>query len=96
MLSYYVLYRADDKAHPAGLFIVGPATGDAILWDHRKGAWVYNPDLVIRFLDDHQNFDRYQQVERSQAELVAARIGGGIDLPDPASVEMIFASRGDR
>ncbi|MGB2569389.1 hypothetical protein ACPFP2_13185 [Micromonospora citrea] len=57
------------------------ATGDALLWDHRKKTWSYNPELVVRFLDDYRNIDRYEEVGREVAERVAALVSGGPPLP---------------
>ncbi|WP_141714689.1 hypothetical protein [Micromonospora mirobrigensis] len=97
MLSYYVIYRNEDRADPAGMIIMDVATGDAILWDQREHAWVYNPALVIRFLDDYRNFDRVTSVDRSSAEVVVRGITGGAPLPEEELARAIFQrSRRDR
>ncbi|MEV4479193.1 hypothetical protein [Micromonospora coxensis] len=66
------------------------ATGDALLWDHRKKAWSYNPELVVRFLDDYRNIDRYEEVGREVAERVAALVSGGSSLPAEDAITQRF------
>lgn len=81
MLTYYVIYRNDDKADPRGLFVMDVERGGALLWNHRRGGWSYDPALVVRFLDDYRNLDRYENVERSVAADLSERITG-MALPD--------------
>ncbi|RLK25409.1 hypothetical protein DER29_3414 [Micromonospora sp. M71_S20] len=90
MLTYYVIYRDDAKARPAGIFVMDLATGSAILWNHRKAAWAYDPDLVLRFLDDYRNLDRYENVDRSAVEAVVREVTGGEGLPDEDSIALML------
>ncbi|MEU7798052.1 hypothetical protein AB0J14_19785 [Micromonospora arborensis] len=91
-LSYYLLYRTDQSTVPAGLFVVDASQGEALLWDHRRGAWAYDPGLVTRFLDDYRNVDRYENVDRMRAEQVAQAITGVPELPDETAFHMMLAS----
>ncbi|MFC3504559.1 hypothetical protein ACFOOK_26825 [Micromonospora krabiensis] len=90
MLTYYVVYRNDERVEPGGIFVVDAETGDAILWDHRRATSTYEPGLVVRFLDDHRNLDRYETVARSDAEALSARITGGESLPDETTIRSLF------
>ncbi|MGC5334855.1 hypothetical protein [Micromonospora sp. DT62] len=90
MLTYYVIYRDDAKARPAGIFIMDPATESAVLWNHRKAAWTYDPGLVLRFLDDYRNLDRYENVDRSAVEGVVQEVTGGECLPDEDSIALML------
>ncbi|WP_346119516.1 hypothetical protein [Micromonospora coerulea] len=66
------------------------AHGHAMLWDHRRRAWTYNPGLAIRLLDDHRNFDRYEEVDRQTADQLVPGVTGGVPLPDEASIRSVF------
>ncbi|MEV1146362.1 hypothetical protein [Micromonospora sp. NPDC049799] len=90
MLTYYVIYRNDEKNSPRGLFIMDTRRGGALLWDHRQGAWSYDPALVVRFLDDYRNLDRYVSVPRSDAEGVVGEITGGEHLPEENALESMI------
>ncbi|MBO4164798.1 hypothetical protein [Micromonospora antibiotica] len=90
MLTYYVLSRNAQTAEPAGVFVIDPARGHALMWDHRRRSWVYNPGLVTRFLDDYRNLDRYREVDRVAADQVALAVTGGQFLPDAETIEGIF------
>ncbi|MFG1650717.1 hypothetical protein ACGFIE_12355 [Micromonospora sp. NPDC049275] len=68
--------------------------GQAILWDHRVRAWAYDPGLVVRFLDDYRNADRYKSVSRADAAAVAVAVTGGIELPDETSIRAMFKDGG--
>lgn len=87
MLTYYVLSR---NARPVGVFVTDPARGHALMWDHRRRSWAYNPERVTRFLDDHRNFERYREVDRATADRAAASVTGGQLLPDEKTIEGIF------
>ncbi|GGO02384.1 hypothetical protein [Micromonospora parathelypteridis] len=91
-LSYYLIYRTDQSTAPAGLFVIDPGQGEALLWDHRRGAWAYDPGLVTRFLDDYRNLDRYESVNRMRAEQVAQAITGVPALPDETAFRMMLAA----
>ncbi|WP_146604001.1 hypothetical protein [Micromonospora deserti] len=62
----------------------------AILWNHRTGNWSYNPSLVVRFLDDYRNIDRYEEVERSVIEGLVEQITGGRPLPDEGVIRRML------
>ncbi|MEV1110395.1 MULTISPECIES: hypothetical protein [unclassified Micromonospora] len=94
-MSYYVIYRNDEHNEPSGLFVVDAGIGDAVLWDHRAGEWTYNPDLVVRFLDDYRNADRYRNVSRAAAEAVAPTVTGNGELPDESSIRAMFVGGAD-
>lgn len=89
-MSYYLIYRTDEQDGPAGLFVMDAGLGQAILWDHRARAWAYDPDLVVRFLNDYRNLDRYKNVGRAAAEAVAVAVTGGERLPDETSIRAMF------
>ncbi|MGC4876272.1 hypothetical protein ACLQ26_08425 [Micromonospora sp. DT43] len=94
-MSYYVIYRNDDvQGGPAGIFVMDAGLGQAILWDHRARAWAYDPGLVVRFLDDYRNADRYKNVSRADAVAVAAAVTGGAELPDETSIRAMFKDGG--
>ncbi|MFJ6195298.1 hypothetical protein [Micromonospora sp. NPDC092111] len=90
-MTYYVLYRISDEAEPSGVFVVDSTEGHALVWDHRRRSWEYNPELVARFLDDHRNFGRYQEVDRAAGERAAISVTGGQCLPDVESIRRRFA-----
>lgn len=90
MLTYYVLSRNAQTTEPVGVFVTDPARGHALLWDHRRRSWVYNPGIVTRFLDDHRNFERYRQVDRAAADRAAVEVTDGQLLPDVETIERIF------
>ncbi|MEK8108002.1 hypothetical protein NKG94_28920 [Micromonospora sp. M12] len=72
--------------------------GKAILWDHRSGGWAFDPALVVRFVNDYRNIDRFETVDRATAESVAEAISGGSSLPDEDGIRAMFvpgAIRGD-
>jgi hypothetical protein len=91
-LTYYVIYRNDERAGgPAGLFVMDVGEGKAILWDHRSGGWAFDPALVVRFVNDYRNADRYETVDRATAERVAETVSGGAALPDEEGIRALFA-----
>ena len=53
MYTYYVIYRAEDRTTPTGVFVRQQGEGHDLIWDHRAKAWVYDPDLVARFLGNY-------------------------------------------
>ncbi|RLP96278.1 hypothetical protein EAD98_10880 [Micromonospora sp. CV4] len=67
----------------------------AILWDHRSQEWAFDPGLVMRFVNDHRNVDRFETVDRATAESVAETVTGGTSLPDEDAIRAMFAA-GDR
>jgi hypothetical protein len=89
-LTYYVLFRSGQTAEPAGVFVTDPARGHALMWDHRRRSWVYDPERVTRFLDEHRNFERYREVDRAAVDLAAVAVTGGQVLPDDGTIESIF------
>ncbi|MEU7839727.1 hypothetical protein AB0B39_02035 [Micromonospora sp. NPDC049114] len=93
-MSYYVIYRIDGQGPPAGLFVMDAGLGQAVLWDHRARTWAYDPGLVVRFLDDYRNVDRYKNVSRAVAEEVAATVTDGESLPDEDSIRAMFGDGG--
>ncbi|HEX6968031.1 MAG TPA: hypothetical protein VF174_04335 [Micromonosporaceae bacterium] len=93
MLSYFLLYRTREQTSPTGLFV--KSVEHAILWDHREKAWVYDPELVARYLDSVDNIDRYRKVDRQTAEQAAPQITGGERLPDEETIRWIFQWRGE-
>ncbi|WP_433267046.1 hypothetical protein ACQPWR_05095 [Micromonospora vinacea] len=96
-MSYYVIYRTDEQSEPAGLFVMDAGLGQAVLWDHRARAWAYDPGLVVRFLDDYRNADRYENVSRADAEAVVEAVTGGETLPDEGAIRALFrGGDGDR
>ncbi|MFG1914039.1 hypothetical protein [Micromonospora sp. NPDC048898] len=89
-MSYYVIYRTDEEERPVGIFVMDAGPGHAVLWDHRARAWAYDPELVVRFLDDYRNADRYKNVSRAAVELVAEAVTGDGKLPDESSFRAMF------
>ena len=99
MLSYYAIYKKDaSEPPPRGIFIQDARTGDALLWNHRSKAWLYDPDLVERFLDDFRNWDRVEQVDRATAERITVQIteheGISEPLPDEDTIYWAFQWKG--
>jgi hypothetical protein len=66
--------------------------GKAILWDHRARKWAVDTGLVVRFVDDHRNIDRYETVDRAEAEAVANVVTGGEVLPDEDRIRSLFVA----
>ncbi|MFD6562779.1 hypothetical protein [Micromonospora profundi] len=64
----------------------------AILWDHRSRDWVFDPGLVMRFINDHRNVDRFETVDRPTAESVAETVTGGTRLPGEDAIRAMFAA----
>ncbi|MET8119056.1 hypothetical protein [Micromonospora sp. NPDC005189] len=92
-MTYYVIYRNDERVGgPAGLFVMDVGVGKAILWDHRRRDWAFDPDLVVRFVNDLRNLDRYETVDRSTAESVAEIVTGGTALPNEEAIRAMFAA----
>ncbi|MEU8184742.1 hypothetical protein AB0B86_28685 [Micromonospora sp. NPDC049047] len=93
LLTYYVIYRNDERVGgPAGLFVMNVGAGNAILWDHRRGGWAVDAGLVLRFLSDYRNMDRYENVDRAKAEQIAPIVTGSPGLPDEAAFELMLAN----
>lgn len=90
MLSYYVIYKDEGRSEPRGIFIVEVDKGGALLWNHRRGGWAYDPDLVMRFLADYRNMDRYQNVQRQAAEEFAPGVTQGGLLPSEADIQALL------
>ncbi|WP_128763509.1 hypothetical protein [Micromonospora sp. MW-13] len=88
-MTYYAVFRADEKGEAAGLLLMDIDSGDALVWNNRLQEWTYDPALAARFLDDHRNFGRYQEVEAAEARRIAERITGG-SLPGEADVVNLF------
>jgi hypothetical protein len=95
MFTYYVIYPDDRTKQPVGLFVTEDSQGHAMLWDHRAKAWVYDPALVVRFLDDYQHIDEYETVDRETAERATPQITGGEQLPDEETIAWIFQWEGN-
>ncbi|WP_234587719.1 hypothetical protein [Micromonospora sp. MH99] len=92
-MTYYVIYRNDERTGgPAGLFVMSSDAGKALLWDHRVGDWVVDTDLVLRFINNLGNIDRFETVDRAQAESVADVVTGGRALPDEHGLRALFAA----
>jgi hypothetical protein len=94
MYSYYAIYATDDRGEPAGIIVMDAGPGHALLWDHKLGAWSYNPGLAVGFLDDYRNDDRQERVDRGTAERIAPSITGGEELPDEDTIAWIFRWEG--
>ncbi|WP_433129723.1 hypothetical protein ACQPWW_05415 [Micromonospora sp. CA-240977] len=90
-----MIYRTDEQERPAGIFVMDAGTGQAVLWDHRARAWAYDPNLVVRFLDDYRNMDRYKNVSRPAVEAVVEAVTGGEKLPDESSIRAMFRDGGE-
>ena len=95
MFTYYLIYRTRAKTAPTGIFVTEDAEGHAMLWDHRARAWVYDPALVVRFLDDYRNGGRYETADRETAERVTPQITRGEKLPDEDTIAWVFQWRGE-
>ncbi|MFG1884929.1 hypothetical protein [Micromonospora sp. NPDC049102] len=92
-MTYYVIYRNDERVGgPAGLFVMDSGAGKAVLWDHRAREWAVDTGLVVRFVNDDRNIDRYETVDRAEAEGVAAVVTGGGRLPDEDRIHALFAA----
>ncbi|MET8230182.1 hypothetical protein ABZS77_05815 [Micromonospora sp. NPDC005298] len=92
-MIYHVTYRNDERiGGPAGLFVTDGGPGNAILWDHRSREWAFDPGLVVRFVNDHRNVDRFDTVDRTTAERVAEVVTGGAVLPGEEEIRSMFPS----
>ncbi|MFI1192220.1 hypothetical protein ACH4T9_02915 [Micromonospora sp. NPDC020750] len=85
MLTYYTIYRTEEKGEAAGLFIMDVDSGDALVWSNRLHEWTYNPGLAVRFLDDYRNFGRYEELGAAEVQPIAERLTGAA-LPGEAEV----------
>ncbi|MEV4533830.1 hypothetical protein AB0J82_08360 [Asanoa sp. NPDC049518] len=94
MYRYYAVYNRRDRDRAAGLFVMDVSAGHGLLWDHKLKAWSYNPELVVRFLDDDRNDDRWESIDRSVAEGIVPEITGGEELPDEETIGWVFRWRG--
>lgn len=94
-MEYYALYRRGTSDSACGIIVGEAGEGHFVLWDHRAGGWVYDPAFAVRFMDNHENWDRYDEVDRSVAELFVPRITGGEQLPDEETFRWIFRWRGE-
>lgn len=94
MLEYFATYRNGTTQPPTGIIVAEAAQGDFLIWDHRARAWVYDPALAVRYLDDHRNLDKYQNVDRETAERIVPGITGGEKLPDEDSIRWVFQWKG--
>jgi hypothetical protein len=94
MYTYYVIYRTEEKTTPTGVFVRQQGKGHDLIWDHRAKAWVYDPELVARFLGDYDEEDRYQEVDRETAERITPGVTGGEGLPDEETIAWIFRWEG--
>ncbi|WP_406077314.1 hypothetical protein [Micromonospora sp. NBC_00858] len=94
-MTYYVIYRNDERVGgPAGLFVMDVGLGRAIIWDHRSRGWAFDPGLVVRFVNDYRNLDRYETVDRATAETVAEIVTSGASLPDEEAIRSMFTAGG--
>lgn len=61
------------------------------------GHGLMTPRLIVRFLDDYRNVDRYTNVSRAAAEAVVEAVTGGEKLPDEKKIRAMFkgGSSGD-
>jgi hypothetical protein len=91
MLAYYLVYRNEERGVPRGVFVVDVRRGGALLWDHRRGEWSYDPDLVGRFLADYRNTDRYEDVGRPAVESVVREVTKGAALPPEDEIVSMLA-----
>ncbi|MFI5485764.1 hypothetical protein [Micromonospora echinaurantiaca] len=89
MLTYYVVYRTEAKTEPAGIFVMDVATGAAVLWNHRSRGWSYDPALVVRFLDDPRNVDRYEVVDLVTLQGLTETVTGS-PLPDERALRTML------
>jgi hypothetical protein len=95
MLSYYAIYDHDTRERARGIALLDNRTGDGMIWDHLQKAWVYNPELIVRFLDDHRNWDRVEEIGREKAEEVTLQVTEGKEaLPDEETIGWIFQWKG--
>ncbi|MFD0593571.1 hypothetical protein ACFQZ4_14450 [Catellatospora coxensis] len=68
---------------------------DAMLWDHRQKAWVYDPTTVAYVMDHHDYVDRSEEISREQAEELTLQITKGKEaLPDEETILWIFQWKG--
>lgn len=95
-LTYYLLYTRSiaDRA-PASVVLLEPTTSDALLWNLREKAWVYDPPSAQQILFDQANWDRFREVDRAEAEAVTPGITGGEPLPDEETIRWLFQWKGE-
>jgi hypothetical protein len=95
MLTYFVIYKPDLNGVPVGIVVRGQGGEDALMWNHRAGAWTYDPSTAGRFLGNEENWDRFQPVDRDTAALATPQVTGGQELPDEESIRWIFQWKGE-
>jgi hypothetical protein len=95
MLTYYIIYKSETDRTPAGIIVRGRGGVDALIWNHRLGAWQYNPRTAVDFLGNDENWDSYEAVPREVAERVAPQVTGGEELPDEDTIRWIFQWKGE-
>jgi hypothetical protein len=98
-LFYFVLYRSREDRTPAGIVVQGTGglevpTGHGLIWNHRLGAWQYNPGMADRAVGD-EDWDLSDELTREEAERVAPVVTGGEELPDEDTIWWIFQWKGD-
>jgi hypothetical protein len=98
MFGYYALFRTSKTEAPVGLITRERSTGPlrAVLWNHRLREWTFSPEIAAPILYDDQNSDRFERVDRPQAEEIARSLG--TELPTETElhqiIEQALAKRG--
>jgi len=65
-----------------------PANGpfEAVIWSVPRKAWIYAPELAVRFVFDYKYHDKSRPVDRATAEQIAREILHA-ELPSVTTLE---------
>jgi hypothetical protein len=93
-MNYCAIFeKRVEIGRPRGLFVVDMVNNHYVLWDHRAKGWVYDGAIVLRFLENPDNIDRFELVSRERAVEIAPSITGE-SLPDEDTFQWIFQCKG--
>src|SRR5690349_15918477 len=95
-LTYYALYKRNTTdPNASSIVILSPTTTDALLWNRRERAWVYDPTAAHRILFNQDNWNRFKEVDRAEAERITPGITGSEPLPDEETIRWLFQWKGE-
>ena len=87
--SYKAVLGSDGSAQVVSL-IASQAPPDrplrAVVWSARREGWIFAPAPAARMLYDDRNFDRTQDIDRTEAEKIALTVFR-TPLPDEDTLE---------
>jgi hypothetical protein len=90
--GYKTVLKWDESDQVTGLIAYQVPIGQpmqAVLWSVPEQVWIYGPGLVSDFLFDEQLFDRTRNVDRPEAERIAAETLG-TELPSETALQELI------